>query len=57
MHMHCWLCERTHMCCTPAPSMEALAAAADAIASSPLPPTDEVAREFLDTHPIENIFR
>jgi hypothetical protein len=37
--------------------LQQLVAASDAVAGSPLPPTDEAAQEFLQAHPLDQIFR
>lgn len=38
-------------------ALQRLTAAADAIVASPLPLTDDRAREFLQAHPLEEVFR
>ncbi|KAI8465707.1 MAG: hypothetical protein J3K34DRAFT_525133 [Monoraphidium minutum] len=38
-------------------AMETLQRAADAVAASPLPLTDEAAQEFLEAHPLDQVFR
>jgi hypothetical protein len=38
-------------------ALKALTDAADAVGASPLPLTDEAAKQFLEEHPLDEIFR
>lgn len=38
-------------------ALQRLASASDALVASPLPLTDDHAREFLEEHPLDDIFR